>query len=178
MTKPAARRVGHSAARLHRATGIFASFAAILVSSSILLEPVFAAGNGPANSGANSNGNGSGNSGGNGEGNAGNNGKGNPGGGGKSGNNGRAAANAPTEVAEPASALGLREAGVIHPLAEAYAAAERQFGGEVIDATLEQENASAWRYDLRVVTGDGRVRTLSLDAATLALITVDGVPVE
>ena len=174
MTKPAARRVGHSAAKLHRAAGVLASVTAILVSLSILHEPVFAAGNG----GANSNGNGSGNSGGNGGGNAGNNGKGNSGGGGKGNNNSHAAANAPSEVAEPASALGLREAGLIHPLADAYAAAERQFGGEVIDATLEQQNASAWRYDLRVVTDDGRVRTLSLDAATLALITVDGEPVE
>jgi uncharacterized membrane protein YkoI len=52
--------------------------------------------------------------------------------------------------------------------------AERAFGGEVIDATLELNAAGGWTYDLRLVADDGRVRTLSYDATTLALIAVDG----
>ena len=168
--KAAARGWGHNTVVRHCAAGVLALSTVLLIALSIQSDPSFAAGNGAAN--------GNGNAGGNGGGNAGGNGKGNPGGNGKSNNNGRAGGNTPSEIAEPASALGLREAGVIHPLADAYAAAERQFGGEVIGATLEQQSASAWNYDLRVVTADGRVRMLSYDAATLALIAVDGEPVE
>jgi hypothetical protein len=131
----------------------------------LLANPVLAGGNGNAN--GQGNGNAGGNSGGNGKSNAGGNGKSNAG----------ANADAGTpDVPDSNTALGLRESGVIHSLTDAYAVAEGQFGGEVIDATLEPGSAGAWTYDLRLVTDDGRVRTLSYDATTLALIAVDGEP--
>jgi hypothetical protein len=130
-------------------------------------NPVLAGGNGSSNSHG---GNAGGNGGDNGKGNAGGNGKGNAG-----GNGGADAAG--SGIQDENTALGLREAGAIHPLNDAYAAAERQFGGEVIDATLERSDVGGWTYDLRLVTEDGRVRTLSYDATTLALRTIDGKPV-
>ena len=145
---------------------------------SISLPPALAAGgNGKGNAGGNGNGNAGGNGGANS--NAGGNGKGNAGGNGKSnagGNNGLGAAG--SEDASPTSALSLRESGAIHPLAEAYAIAERQFGGKVLDASLTAHQGSGWRYDIHLVTDDGQVRTLSYDAATLSLMSVDGEPIE
>jgi len=144
---------------------------AMLLGLCLVATPVLAGGNG------NGNGNGQGN-GGNAGGNAGGNGKSNAGGNGKSNAGGNSGANdSSSSVQDENTALGLREAGAIHPLSEAYATAEREFGGEVIDATLELGGAGGWIYDLRLVTDDGRVRTLSYDATTLALLTIDGKPV-
>jgi uncharacterized membrane protein YkoI len=50
--------------------------------------------------------------------------------------------------------------------------------GEVIDATLVGTTRQGWSYDLRVVTRDGHVRQARYDAATLALRSLDGQPVE
>lgn len=158
----------------------------------LLIQPAVAAGgsghgsggsnNAGGNGSNNAGGNGSNNAGGNGNAgansNAGGNGKSNAGGNGKSGNADGAVNDAASEIEDPNSALGLREAGRIHSLADAYSAAERQFGGEVIGATLALRNSKTWTYDLRLVTQDGRVRTLSYDATTLALLTVDGAPAE
>ncbi|HET6620934.1 MAG TPA: hypothetical protein VFG64_13440 [Dongiaceae bacterium] len=151
----------------------------------LLIQPALAAGgsghgngssNGNGNSGGGNNAGGNGNAGGNS--NAGGNGKSNAGGNGKSSNAHGAVNDAASEVEDPNSALGLREAGRIHPLADAYSAAERQFGGKVIDAVLALRDSKTWTYDLRLVTQDGRVRTLSYDATTLALLTIDGAPAE
>jgi hypothetical protein len=155
----------------------------------LLIQPAVAAGgsghgSGGSNGSNNAGGNGSNNAGGNGSNNAGGNsnaggnGKSNAGGNGKSSNANGAVNDAASEIEDPNSALGLREAGRIHSLADAYSAAERQFGGEVIGATLALRNSKTWTYDLRLVTQDGRVRTLSYDATTLALLTVDGAPAE
>jgi uncharacterized membrane protein YkoI len=165
--------------------------ASLLCLALLVLQPAVAAGgsghgsgsnNGNGNSGNNAGGNGSNNAGGNGNAgansNAGGNGKSNAGGNGKSNNAHGAVNDAASEVEDPNSALGLREAGRIHPLADAYSAAERQFGGEVIGATLALRDSKTWTYDLRLVTQDGRVRTLSYDATTLALLTIDGAPAE
>jgi hypothetical protein len=150
--------------------------AAIATCYSILSVPAFADGKGNGAGNGNSAGNSNGGAGG--AGNAGGNGKSNAGGTAKGGSAGRAALDGVSEGTASVKAFRLRESGEIHPLADAYAVAERQFGGEVIDATLEQQSASVWRYDLRVVSDDGRVRTLSYDAATLSLISVDGEPLK
>jgi uncharacterized membrane protein YkoI len=156
----------------------------------LLIQPAVAAGGSGHGSGGSNGSNGSNNAGGNGSNNAGGNGnaggnsnaggngKSNAGGNGKSSNADGAVNDAASEIEDPNSALGLREAGRIHSLADAYSAAERQFGGEVIGATLALRNSKTWTYDLRLVTQDGRVRTLSYDATTLALLTVDGAPAE
>jgi len=176
VAKRAVDRMGHIAGALRGATTALSLSAAMLVSFSILPAPVFAGGNGVGNGNGNGSENGHGNAGG--SGNPGNSGKGNPGGAGKSDNNGRTATDAVSKIVEPASALSLRESGTIRPLSDAFIVAKRQFGGDVIDATLEIQDATTWTYDLRLITDDGRVRALSYDAATLVLITVDGVPVE
>jgi uncharacterized membrane protein YkoI len=84
----------------------------------------------------------------------------------------------PAEIEDPNSALGLREAGQIRPLGDLYKVAERQLDGEVIDAKLVGTSRQGWSYDLRVVTRDGHVRQARYDAATLALRSLDGQPVE
>jgi hypothetical protein len=48
----------------------------------------------------------------------------------------------------------------------------------VIDAKLVGTDAQGWSYDLRVVTRDGHVRQARYDAATLALRSLDGRPVQ
>jgi hypothetical protein len=97
-------------------------------------ESTQAGGNGNSNRQGNS-GNGGSNAGGNGKSNVGGNGKGHAG-----GNSG--ANSAGSGVQDKNTALGLREAGAIHPLNDAYAAAEHQFGGEVIKASLELREAA------------------------------------
>lgn len=182
-----ATRIAHGTRHVPGAPALLRAAVASLVCLALLIQPAIAVGgsggngnggnngngNGGNNAGGNSNAGGNGNAGGNS--NAGGNGKSNAGGNGV----GRGGVNdTASEVDDPNSALGLREAGRIHPLADAYSAAERQFGGEVIGATLALHGSKTWTYDLRLVTQDGRVRTLSYDAATLALLTVDGVPAE
>ncbi|MBA4095504.1 MAG: hypothetical protein C0484_01880 [Rhodospirillum sp.] len=74
--------------------------------------------------------------------------------------------------------LSLREAGVIRPLEDVYEVAEEQLDGRVLDAKLVGNVNQGWNYDLRVVTEDGHVHNARYDAATLALRTLDGQPVE
>jgi len=139
----------------------------MLLGSLLLAQPAFAGGSGTGNT--HGNGGGSSNAGG----------KSNAGGNGKSNSHGHAGVNSEAaELRDLNSALGLREAGMIRPLTDVYTEAERRFGGEVIDALLELRDARVWTYDLRLVTDDGWVRTLSYDATTLALIAIDGKPVQ
>jgi uncharacterized membrane protein YkoI len=127
---------------------------------------------GQAQSGSDkSNGSGNGNGNGGGNSNAGGNGKSNAGG------NGPTAGTPPTDEFSN-SPLGLREAGAIQPLADVYSAAEQQFGGEVIGAKLLPDERDGWTYDLRIVTEDGYVHDVSYNAVTMALISVDGDPIE
>ncbi|HEY1385988.1 MAG TPA: hypothetical protein VGF43_20350, partial [Dongiaceae bacterium] len=83
-----------------------------------------------------------------------------------------------TEISDPNSALSLRETGQIRPLDEVYKKAEKQLDVHVIDAKLVESKKQGWTYDLRVVTRDGHVRVARYDAATLALRSLDGQPVE
>ena len=81
-------------------------------------------------------------------------------------------------VEDTDSVLSLREAGLIRPLEDVYTVAEKQLGGRVLDAKLVGNVNQGWDYDLRVVTEDGHVHQARYDAATLALRTLDGQPVE
>ena len=83
-----------------------------------------------------------------------------------------------TEIEDPNSALSLRETGKIRPLGDLYSVAEKELAGEVIDAKLVSTVREGWTYDLRVVTRVGLVRQARYDAATLALRSLDGQPVE
>jgi hypothetical protein len=141
-----------------------------------------AGGNGNGNAGGGNSNAGGGNSNAGGNGNPGGNGNGTPGGAGdRSGGRPVAsyASGAPeTEISDPNSVMGLREAGEIRPLGDVYTVAEQQLGGEVIDAKLVGTARRGWSYDLRVVTEDGRVRNARYNAATLSLQSLDGKPVE
>ena len=62
--------------------------------------------------------------------------------------------------------------------ADADLAAVDKPAGVPAQPTLTTDRGAGWRYDLHLVTEDGRVRTLSYDAVTLSLLSVDGEPVE
>lgn len=195
-----ATRIAHGTRSIRAPFGVAALVrvaVASLLCLALLIGPALAGAHGGNNGGSNNGGggnsggsnNGGGNNGGsnNGGSNNGgsNNGGSNNGGTNSAGGNGKAKGHAHATTGDESSdaedanaALGLREAGRIHPLADAYNAAEGQFGGKVIDATLALHGSRTWTYDLRLVTDDGRVRTLSYDATTLALLAVDGEPVE
>ena len=110
---------------------------------------------------------------------AGGNGKSNAGGNGKGkGASSAASGAAETQIEDTDSVLSLREAGLIRPLEDVYKMAEEQLDGRVLDAKLVGNVSQGWDYDLRVVTEDGVVHQARYDAATLALRTLDGQPVE
>ena len=141
-------------------------------------------GGGGGGSGGNSGGGGNSNAGGgnsnagSGNSNAGGNGKSNAGGNGKGANPANSGSTPETQVEDTNSVLGLREAGLIRPLEDVYKTAEEQLDGRVLDAKLVGNVNQGWDYDLRVVTEDGVVHQARYDAATLALRTLDGQPVE
>lgn len=195
--------VRHSRKQSRRLALIALMAVSLLATEAVLTAwsaPAFA-GNGSGNGGGNGGGGGGGNGGGNGGGGGGNGGGGgggnaggsgggsgssNAGGNGKSnaGGNGKGkGANAPdgsseTTVEDTDSVLSLREAGLIRPLEDVYTLAEEQLKGRVLDAKLVGNVNQGWDYDLRVVTEDGVVHQARYDAATLALRTLDGQPVE
>lgn len=176
MTHPKAHRATLSG-RLLLAAALAVGFAAAELAASVVWSaPAFAQGKG----GGGGNG-GGGNGGGNG---GGGHGGGNSGGNGNAGGqgHGHGKGGAPGQAApggeiEADSALTLSESGAIKPLAEIYAAAEQQFGGRVIGAKLIAESAG-WTYDVRVVTEDGHVHSVSYDATTLSVTSLDGEPSE
>lgn len=84
----------------------------------------------------------------------------------------------PGQVQSPDAAMQLRDAGSIRPLSELYAAAEKQFRGKVVDAKLIGDVQTGWFYDVRVVTEDGHTHDVSYQATNLALVSIDGEPVE
>jgi uncharacterized membrane protein YkoI len=110
--------------------------------------------------------------------NAGGNGKSNAGGNGKGKGANAASGSSETTVEDTDSVLSLREAGLIRPLEDVYKLAEEQLDGRVLDAKLVGNVSQGWDYDLRVVTEDGVVHQARYDAATLALRSLDGQPVE
>lgn len=173
--------------RLLLAGAVMLSLAgAELVLSAHWSDPAFAkSGN---NAGGNGNGNGpggnSGSAGGSNSGNGGSNAGGNSSGSNAGGNGkgkGASAASADGEddtAVAPDAVLELRRAGKIKPLAELYEVVARQFGGEVVDAELVGDETTGWSYDVRVVTADGHLRDVVYGAASLAVLSIDGQPVE
>ena len=169
-----------------RRLALVALMAVSLLATETLLtvwsDPAFAKNGGGNGAGGGGNGGGNGSSGGNGNSNAGGNGKSNAGGNGKGkgpSSDAATSSGAPeTQIEDTDSVLSLREAGVIRPLEDVYEVAEEQLDGRVLDAKLVGNVNQGWNYDLRVVTEDGHVHNARYDAATLALRTLDGQPVE
>lgn len=188
MTLPRSSRA-HKVGRLVLAATASVSLAAAeLVLSAQWSAPAFAkggnnaGGNGGGNAGGGNSGGNSGNAGGgnsnagSGNSNAGGNGKSNAGGNGKG--KGQTGASAAPAEAPADLAIDLRNSGLIQPLAELYATAERDFGGKVVNARLINDQVAGWVYDVRIVTEDGHAHDVSYRATNLAVLSVDGESVE
>ena len=66
----------------------------------------------------------------------------------------------------------LRE-GRILPLERIVESAKQQFGGDVLDVNLEDEE-DGFRYELKLIAPDGRILKLDYDAATGELLRTRG----
>ncbi|WP_448189201.1 PepSY domain-containing protein [Azospirillum sp. sgz301742] len=64
-------------------------------------------------------------------------------------------------------------AGRILPLERVAESAKQQFGGEILDVELEDEEAG-FHYELKMMAPDGRILKLIYDAATGELLRVKG----
>jgi len=67
--------------------------------------------------------------------------------------------------------------GDIQPLAAALDAVEARYPGEVLEVELEDEDDDPrhpYVYEIKLLTRDGRVMKLELDAATLEVLEVRG----
>ena len=62
-------------------------------------------------------------------------------------------------------ARALLRAGKILPLARILETVHKRVPGDVIEVDLDHE-ARGWEYDVKVLTGDGRVLKVTLDAKT------------
>jgi uncharacterized membrane protein YkoI len=61
------------------------------------------------------------------------------------------------------------EAGEILPLRDILAAAERDYGGQFIEAELERSH-DRWVYEIKVISAEGRLAKLLYDARTGTLL--------
>lgn len=68
-------------------------------------------------------------------------------------------------------ARALLRKGVILPLGRILAVANQRVPGDVIDVELEHEDAG-WQYKVKVLTPAGKVRKLTLDARTAAVLRI------
>ncbi|SMH37031.1 PepSY domain-containing protein [Azospirillum agricola] len=59
--------------------------------------------------------------------------------------------------------------GRILPLERIAALAKQRFGGDILDVELEDED-DGFRYELKLIAGDGRIMKLEYDAATGELL--------
>lgn len=64
------------------------------------------------------------------------------------------------------------EAGEILPLADILQTVERSMAGRVIEVELDREGGR-WLYDLEIVSPDGQLHELEIDAATGAIISTE-----
>lgn len=64
------------------------------------------------------------------------------------------------------------ERGEVLPLAKILAIANEQVPGDVIEVELEQEKA-ALIYEIKILTGNGRVREVKIDARTGAVVKIE-----
>lgn len=64
------------------------------------------------------------------------------------------------------------EAGEILPLSEILAAAEAVRPGRVIEVELERD-AGLWVYELELVTAEGRIYEIEIDAATATVLELE-----
>ena len=64
------------------------------------------------------------------------------------------------------------EAGEILPLSEILAAAEAARPGRVIEVELERDDG-LWVYELELVTAEGRIYEIEIDAATATVLELE-----
>ncbi|HRE43598.1 MAG TPA: PepSY domain-containing protein [Terricaulis sp.] len=62
--------------------------------------------------------------------------------------------------------------GDILPLAQVIEAATRRVPGEVIEVELDRED-DGWEYEIKVLTPSGRVREITLNARTGAILEIE-----
>ena len=76
---------------------------------------------------------------------------------------------APRPVPDPGadfeSALGAVARGEILPLADILPRVEQEFGGRAIDTEIETDDGH-WVYEFEILTADGRLFEVDVDAAT------------
>lgn len=64
------------------------------------------------------------------------------------------------------------ERGEVRPIGEILSSAALEVPGEVVEVELEREHGR-WVYELKVITPDGHLREVLMDAATATLIAVE-----
>lgn len=73
----------------------------------------------------------------------------------------------------PGRARDAVQRGEIRPLEEVTARVQQRFPGRLLDAHLEQ-NGRRWTYYLKMLTHDGRVLNIAVDARTARILGVSG----
>lgn len=66
------------------------------------------------------------------------------------------------------------EAGEIRSLQDILGRVRGQFEGRVLDAELDESGRDRWVYQIKILTGDGEVLTLAVDARTAEVLRVKG----
>jgi uncharacterized membrane protein YkoI len=66
------------------------------------------------------------------------------------------------------------EAGEIRSLQDILERVRRQFDGRVLDAELDESGRDRWVYQIKILTGDGEVLALAVDARTAEVLRVKG----
>jgi len=65
------------------------------------------------------------------------------------------------------------KAGKIEPLSKALGVIEKRFPGNVLEVELEEKRAG-FKYEIKILSNEGRVVKVDLDAKTLEILDVEG----
>lgn len=74
----------------------------------------------------------------------------------------------------PDRARALVASGAIRPLSEALTRLETRYPGDVLEVELEVEDHDRVLYEIKLIDAKGRVMEVSMDAATLEVLEVEG----
>lgn len=66
------------------------------------------------------------------------------------------------------------QAGEIRSLQEILDRVRGRVAGRVLDAELEESGRNRWTYRIKILTGDGRVVALAVDARTGEILRING----
>lgn len=66
------------------------------------------------------------------------------------------------------------EAGEIRSLQDILEQVRREFDGRVLDAELDESGRNRWIYQIKILTADGQVLALAVDARTAKILRVKG----